>query len=63
MTTPPPTVWPALRAADAPARVRWLVDVLGRPLQQTAYGAQESTVRDPEGDSWSGGDHRGAPRD
>ena len=29
MTTPSPTVWPALRAADAPALVRWLVDVLG----------------------------------
>ncbi|MGY1652255.1 VOC family protein [Geodermatophilus sp. SYSU D01119] len=29
MTTPPPTVWPAFRAADAPALVRWLVDVLG----------------------------------
>ncbi|WP_336032368.1 VOC family protein [Geodermatophilus sp. FMUSA9-8] len=29
MTPPPPTVWPAFRAADAPALVRWLVDVLG----------------------------------
>ncbi len=29
MTTPPPTVWPAFRAADAPALIRWLVDVLG----------------------------------
>ncbi|RFU20989.1 VOC family protein [Geodermatophilus marinus] len=27
--TPPPTVWPAFRAADAPALIRWLVDVLG----------------------------------
>ena len=29
MTAPAPTVWPAFRAADAPALVRWLVDVLG----------------------------------
>ena len=29
MTTPSPTAWPALRAADAPALIRWLVDVLG----------------------------------
>jgi uncharacterized glyoxalase superfamily protein PhnB len=29
MSTPPPTVWPAFRAADAPALIRWLVDVLG----------------------------------
>lgn len=29
MSTPPPTVWPALRAADAPALIRWLVGVLG----------------------------------
>ena len=27
--TPAPTVWPALRYADAPAAVRFLVDVLG----------------------------------
>jgi len=29
MSTPLPTVWPAFRAADAPALIRWLVDVLG----------------------------------
>lgn len=29
MTTPPPTVWPAFRADDAPALIRFLVDVLG----------------------------------
>jgi len=29
MTTPAPTVWPAFRAADAPALIRFLVDVLG----------------------------------
>ncbi|TYP81336.1 VOC family protein [Blastococcus xanthinilyticus] len=28
-TSPAPTVWPAFRAADAPALIRWLVDVLG----------------------------------
>ena len=29
MTTPAPTVWPAFRADDAPALIRFLVDVLG----------------------------------
>jgi uncharacterized glyoxalase superfamily protein PhnB len=29
MTAPSPTVWPAFRAADAPALVRFLVDVIG----------------------------------
>ena len=29
MTTPPPSVWPAFRAADAPALIRWMVDALG----------------------------------
>ncbi len=29
MTIPSPTVWPAFRAADAPALIRFLVDVLG----------------------------------
>ena len=29
MSTPPPTVWPAFRATDAPALIRWLTDVLG----------------------------------
>ncbi len=29
MTTPAPTVWPAFCAADAPALIRFLVDVLG----------------------------------
>lgn len=28
-TPPAPAVWPAFRAADAPALIRWLVDVLG----------------------------------
>ncbi|MGY2127893.1 VOC family protein [Blastococcus sp. SYSU DS0617] len=29
MTSPQPTVWPAFRATDAPALIRFLVDVLG----------------------------------
>ena len=28
-TAPPPQVWPALRATDAPALIRFLVDVVG----------------------------------
>ena len=128
--TPAPTVWPAFRATDAPALIRWLVDVLGftetlvvrdadlvvhaelawppgggvmlgsarddggwdvkpgvsgaylvtddveaawaraqaagadvlRPLASPEYGGQEFSVRDPEGNSWSVGSYRGAPR-
>ena len=128
--TPAPTVWPAFRAADAPALIRWLVDVLGfeetlvvgdgdlvvhaelawppgggvmlgsarddggwdvkpgatgaylvtddveavwarvqragadvlRPLHAPDHGGQEFSVRDPEGNSWSVGSYRGAPR-
>jgi uncharacterized glyoxalase superfamily protein PhnB len=37
MTTPPPTVWPAFRARDARALIRFLVDAFG--FQETAvYG-------------------------
>ena len=129
-TTPAPGVWPAFRATDARALIRWLVDVLGfeetavygegdrvdhaelawppgggvmlgsvrddggwsvrpgatgaylvtddveavwarvhaagadvvRPLQSPPYGGQEFSVRDPEGNSWSVGSYRGAPR-
>ena len=127
-TTPRPSVWPAFRAADAPALIRWLVDVLGfeetlvvrdgdlvahaelawppgggvmlgsvrddgdwhaqtagaylvtddveavwarvqaagadvlRPLQSPEHGGLEFSVRDPEGNSWSVGSYRGAPR-
>ena len=28
-TTPPPTVWPSLNYADAPAAIRWLCDTFG----------------------------------
>ena len=37
MTTPPPTVWPTLRARDARALIRFLVDAFG--FEETAvYG-------------------------
>ena len=37
MTTPPPTVWPAFRARDARALIRFLVDAFG--FEETAvYG-------------------------
>ncbi|MDM4142659.1 MULTISPECIES: VOC family protein [Mycobacterium] len=32
-----------------------------RPLCETDYGANEFTVRDPEGNLWSFGDYRGEP--
>lgn len=33
-----------------------------RPLCKTDYGANEFTVRDPEGNLWSFGDYAGEPR-
>jgi uncharacterized glyoxalase superfamily protein PhnB len=134
---PPPTVWPALRARDARALIRFLVDALGfeetvvygdqpdgsgdvvvhaelawpegggvmlgsvreipddpwpvqpgsfgcyvvtgdpdavharavaagaevtTPLHETDYGSRDFAVRDPEGNRWSFGTYRGAPR-
>lgn len=132
--TPPPQVWPTLRARDAPALIRFLVDVVGftevavyydddgervdhaelawppgggvmlgsvresdiepsatapgnfgayvvaddidalharvaaagaavtRPPQDTDYGSREFAIKDPEGNRWSFGTYRGAPR-
>lgn len=130
--TPPPQVWPTLRARDARALIRFLVDAFGfeetvvygdgdrvghaqlswppgggimlgsasdapddpwplRPgsfgayavaddpdalcaravaagaelvmdLHDTDYGSREFVVRDPEGNRWSFGTYRGAPR-
>jgi len=129
---PPPQVWPTLRARDARALIRFLVDVLGfeetvvygeddrvdhaqltwppgggimlgsarddpddpwpvqpgtgaayvvtddpdaihdraaaagteiiRSLEDIDYGSREFAVRDPEGNRWSFGTYRGAPR-
>lgn len=39
-TTPSPTVWPALEARDAPALIRFLVDVLGF-REVVVYGSGE----------------------
>ena len=129
---PPPQVWPTLRADDARALIRFLVEAFGfeetvvygegdrvdhaqlswpagggimlgsagrgpddpwalkpgtfgayvvtddvvglheravkagaeiiRPLTDTDYGSQDFTARDPEGNLWSFGTYRGAPR-
>jgi uncharacterized glyoxalase superfamily protein PhnB len=130
---PPPQVWPTLRATDAPALIRFLVDAFGfeetavyadgdivqhaelswppgggimlgsanrpdagdcgparpgsftayvvtdepdtlfarataagatvvRELHDTDYGSRDFAVRDPEGNNWSFGTYRGAPR-
>jgi uncharacterized glyoxalase superfamily protein PhnB len=129
---PPPQVWPTLRAADARALIRFLVDVVGfeetalyadgdvvhhaelawppgrgvmlstandadddpwplvpgsfgayvvvddpdglfervrsagaeitAGLHDTDYGSRDFTLRDPEGNRWSFGTYRGAPR-
>ena len=40
--TPAPQVWPTLRAADAPALIRFLVDVVG--FEATAVYAEGATV-------------------
>ena len=129
-TAPPPQVWPTLRAHDAPALIRFLVDVVGFeptvvyadgdvvhhaqlswPLgggvmlgsvradstwdlppgtfgayvvvddadalftrvrdggaevtdepHDTDYGSRDFAIRDPEGNRWSFGTYRGAPR-
>jgi uncharacterized glyoxalase superfamily protein PhnB len=132
-SAPPPQVWPTLRARDAVALIRFLVDVLGfeervvyadgaivhhaelawppgggimlgsaqdtdpednwslRPgsfgayvvtdepdalcakvlaaggevtmdLHDTDYGSRDFAIRDPEGNHWSFGTYRGAPR-
>jgi uncharacterized glyoxalase superfamily protein PhnB len=39
---PPPQVWPTLRAADAPALIRFLVDVVG--FEETVVYADGATV-------------------
>jgi uncharacterized glyoxalase superfamily protein PhnB len=130
--TPPPQVWPTLRARDARALIRFLVDVVGftevvvygdeeqvehaqlawplgggvmlgsvrdseiepsattpgsfgayvvaddidalharvaaagatvtRSPQNTDYGSREFAIKDPEGNRWTFGTYRGAPR-
>jgi uncharacterized glyoxalase superfamily protein PhnB len=67
-TTPPPQVWPTLRARDARALIRFLVDVVG--FEETVvYGEDElvhhaqldwplgggvmlGSARDTDGDAW-----------
>ena len=131
-TPPPPQVWPTLRARDARAMIRFLVDVVGftetavyadgdavahaelawppgggimlgsarddaddqwplrpgtfggyvvteepdalyeriraagaditQPIADSDHGSREFGIRDPEGNLWSFGDYRGAPR-
>jgi hypothetical protein len=69
-TSPPPQVWPTLRARDARALIRFLVDALHaraadagaeitRAPQDTDYGSREFALRDPEGNTWSFGTYRG----
>jgi uncharacterized glyoxalase superfamily protein PhnB len=68
MTQPPPQVWPTLRARDARALIRFLVDVVG--FEETAVygdgdvvhhaelswplggGVMLGSARDSDGDSW-----------
>jgi uncharacterized glyoxalase superfamily protein PhnB len=33
-----------------------------RPLEETSYGSRDFSARDPEGNVWSFGTYRGAPR-
>lgn len=46
MTTPAPQVWPTLRARDALALIRFLVDVVG--FEETAVYADGDTVHHAE---------------
>lgn len=45
-TTPPPTVWPTLRANDARALIRFLVDVVG--FEETAVYGEGDVVHHAE---------------
>ena len=44
--TPPPQVWPTLRASDAPALIRFLVDAFG--FEETAVYGDGDTVHHAE---------------
>ena len=44
--TPPPTVWPTLRATDARALIRFLVDVVG--FEETAVYGEGNVVHHAE---------------
>ena len=44
------------------ARLRTAGAAIVRDLSTPDYGGLEFSVRDPEGNSWSVGDYRGAPR-
>ena len=44
--TPPPTVWPTLRATDARALIRFLVDVVG--FEETAVYGEGDVVHHAE---------------
>jgi uncharacterized glyoxalase superfamily protein PhnB len=44
--TPPPQVWPTLRAADAPALIRFLVDVVG--FEETVVYGEGDVVHHAE---------------
>lgn len=66
MTSPPPTVWPAFRAHDARALIRFLVDVLG--FEETVVHADGDVVAHaelawPEGGGVMLGSVREAPDD
>ena len=60
--TPPPTVWPTLRATDARALIRFLVDVVG--FEETAVYGEGDVVHHAEL-SWplGGGIMLGSVRD
>ena len=60
--TPPPQVWPTLRATDAPTLIRFLVDVVG--FEETAVYGEGDVVHHAEL-SWplGGGIMLGSARD
>lgn len=53
MTSPQPTVWPAFRARDARALIRFLVDALG--FEETAVHGEGDTVAHAQLDWLPGG--------
>ena len=50
------------RIDEVSARVRQAGARITMPLADTHYGSREFTVADPEGNLWSFGTYRGAPR-
>lgn len=63
---PQPGAFSAYVVTDDPDRLYTRATAAGaevlRPLHDTDYGSRDFSVRDPEGNHWSFGTYRGAPK-